>query len=304
VPAQHRLPPAETANGSGRLPPSVLLALRCHAVPQTWWLIFYATMACFVGRLHIYVGSIGVNCFRSSDGEGLPPISGLYMFMMWFSGLRGGVAFALASVSYAARDFGAVCGGLPESQRANNAYCSEGMSDSLAILQTTLIIATFTIFVFGGSITKLAIACDVLEKKTDEKEEEEDVEKEGCAANARNCLTFGDHIKEKGTRYEEAIEHTYQDLPQQPGRGESLLFSQMPTTPVTPAAAKAPLAGPSEGIEMSKMTPSLLTMDDKIDYLRETFPSKSTVAIKKLISSAGGDVTQAVVIGQSQGFTD
>merc|ERR1719198_1759746 len=120
----------------------------------TWMLILCALLACFVGRLHIYVGSWLTNTVRKDDGSTLPKISAVYMFVMWFSGLRGGVAFALASVSYAAMDFGEVCGGLSPDARVGNAFCTEGMSDSLAMLQTTLMIASFTIFVFGGAITE------------------------------------------------------------------------------------------------------------------------------------------------------
>jgi len=130
-----------------------------------WLLIAVALLACFVGRLHIYVGSWLTNCCRAYDETGLPQINGVYMFIMWFSGLRGGVAFALASVSYASRDFPDVCGGLPPAERDGSRFCGkEGMSDSLAILQTTLIIATFTILVFGGAMTDLCIRGNVLEK--------------------------------------------------------------------------------------------------------------------------------------------
>ena len=127
-----------------------------------WKLIGIAIGACFVGRLHIYIGSIGTNCCRSPTDKP-PPISAAYMFAMWFSGLRGGVAFALAAVSYAAMDFPTPCGGLSREAAAGNPMC-EGMTDSLAILQTTLIIAAFTIFVFGGAITDLAICLKVLDK--------------------------------------------------------------------------------------------------------------------------------------------
>jgi len=124
-------------------------------------LILAATGACFVGRLHIYVGSFLFNCFRTKDSHP-PAISAAYMFIMWFSGLRGGVAFALASVSFAARDFPDTCGGLTAEQKLTNEHCTTGMSDSLAILQTTLVIATFTIFVFGGAITDVALSLGVL----------------------------------------------------------------------------------------------------------------------------------------------
>ena len=45
---------------------------------------------------------------RKTDGSTLPPISPRYQFLMWFSGLRGGVAFAIASVGFAKRDFDSV----------------------------------------------------------------------------------------------------------------------------------------------------------------------------------------------------
>jgi len=126
-------------------------------------LVLVATGACFVGRLHIYIGSWMTNCARKADSTP-PPISNAYMFAMWFSGLRGGVAFALASVSFAAKDFKDACGGLSREEAASNPHCV-GLSDSLAILQTTLIIASFTIFVFGGAITDLAICLKVIDKE-------------------------------------------------------------------------------------------------------------------------------------------
>ena len=103
----------------------------------------------------------------------MPPISPRYQFLMWFSGLRGGVAFAIASVGFAQRDFTSVrptrpparpptalaaqpcprarvrcqaCGGLTEAQLEEAlagrgawvGYCdTPGMSDSLAVLQVS-----------------------------------------------------------------------------------------------------------------------------------------------------------------------
>jgi hypothetical protein len=64
------------------------------------------------------------------------------------------VAFALAAKIYSDNNFPAKCGGGMELAGCdpNNA-----MNDSEAILQTTMLIAALTIFVFGGSITALAI---------------------------------------------------------------------------------------------------------------------------------------------------
>jgi solute carrier family 9 (sodium/hydrogen exchanger), member 8 len=111
-----------------------------------WLLCVIAMLACFVGRGHIYIGSWLFNCMRTTatEGEvqvGQPKISSNYMFIMWFSGLRGGVAFALASVSFANNDFPTVCGGLTPEARAERAECAGDVTDSQAMLQVTLIIA-------------------------------------------------------------------------------------------------------------------------------------------------------------------
>jgi sodium/hydrogen exchanger 8 len=126
-----------------------------------WMLISISLFACFVGRTHIFLGSWLANLGRS-EGDNPKPISAIYMFVMWFSGLRGGVAFALASVSYAANDFPQRCGGFssPEAAEALGLYCR--LDDSTAILQTTIMIAAFTIFVFGGAITDVAKVSGIL----------------------------------------------------------------------------------------------------------------------------------------------
>lgn len=131
----------------------------------TLWLVLYALLACFVGRLHIYLGSWLTNFFRTPEQANPQRISAVYQFIMWFSGLRGGVAFALSAVSYANKDFDSVCGGLTREEAALDQQCDGTVTDGLAILQTTLIIAGFTIFVFGGAITEVAVACDVLNPK-------------------------------------------------------------------------------------------------------------------------------------------
>jgi sodium/hydrogen exchanger 8 len=158
----------------------VYLGMACITFPifesTVWQFFFWATLACFVGRLHIYVGSWMTNWFRGPTSSP-PPISSAYQFVMWFSGLRGGVAFALASVSYSASDFPTVCGGIqgPDAEELKrlNSHCNTGHYDSLAVLQATMLIAVFTIFALGGSITTVAIAFDVLEKKGGAAEEGE-----------------------------------------------------------------------------------------------------------------------------------
>jgi len=160
-----------------------------------WWLTFYALLACFVGRLHIYVGVFLTNLFRSETTE-MKPISGPYAFIMWFSGLRGGVAFALASVSF----------GPP----ADFTQTKEGygtMDDSTAILQVTMLIATFTIFVFGGSITSVARYYEVLEPKVKAKKETKADDAHPAHNYLLNVLTWESKYRiETGVRYEAALE--------------------------------------------------------------------------------------------------
>lgn len=100
-----------------------------------WLLALVALVACLVGRLHVYVGALLTNHFFRQPGGAKPPISRGSMFVMWFSGLRGGVAFALAAVSYGNADFPQRCGGIADFPER---YCGgSDMSDSLAILQAT-----------------------------------------------------------------------------------------------------------------------------------------------------------------------
>ena len=46
------------------------------------------------------------------------------------------------------------------------------------------------------------------------------------------------------------------------------------------------------------------SIDDKLDELRAVFPSMSSSSIKKMLDAAGGDVQQAIILGQSKGFVD
>ena len=47
-----------------------------------------------------------------------------------------------------------------------------------------------------------------------------------------------------------------------------------------------------------------LDFDDKMDELRAIFPSKSSGQLRKALDASGGDVQQAIIEGQSKGFTD
>ena len=262
-------------------------------------LALIALGACLVGRLHVYVGSWGTNrCFRKGEHASKPPISGGSMFVMWFSGLRGGVAFALASVSYADADFSVNCGGLAPEERAGSAFCQkDGMSDSLAILQTTLAIASFTIFVFGGAITDVCKWGKVLATPESIAEEEllsGAVEPnkchEGCLL---PCLTFETAQKRDtaNVRQVEAVQHAYES-PRGP------VYEPMGQGPgKTTEQIKRDLAVKS-GVEMTAM----LSLDDKLDELRLAFPAQSTNNLKKLLDANAGNLQQAIIEGQKGGF--
>jgi len=112
-------------------------------------LIIVAIVAVLIARLfNIFPMSWLVNLFRGPHTNP-PTISGKFQFIMWFSGLRGGVAYAIAVANYSDNEF-------PEND------------NSLAILQTTLFVAVFTIFVFGGAITRIAMYFDVIDRPSED----------------------------------------------------------------------------------------------------------------------------------------
>jgi len=279
-------------------------------------LVVVALLACFVGRLHIYIGSWGTNCMRKTDGTTLPPITPVWQFMMWFSGLRGGVAFALASVSYQAADFPKVCGGLEGAAlaaRTEKGECDPHMSDSLAILQTTLLIAAFTIFVFGGAITEVAVACDVLEPKKKRKKKvvaAPPPPKAGSfdafnQAYLMPLLTFQKVAPvESGTRFADAIEKFAGDDFARSMEPENSLWDKAKAVQVAAAMRMNPNAKEikdslsSEQLETalkeSGMGIKEANLEDRLDDLRAKLPSFSHTQLKKLLDEAGGNVEKAI----------
>merc|ERR1719424_2020858 len=149
-------------------------------------------LACFVGRLHAFLLLPLTNALRmrsarrtarelvaaaESDAQHRATsyleaaqrslLSTAHAFVVWFSGLRGGVAFAIAAAAYGDTDFPTRCGGWEPSSPDEPwpRWCSEGMNDSLAILQTTMIIAIFTILAFGSTARDVAVFSRVLQPK-------------------------------------------------------------------------------------------------------------------------------------------
>ena len=152
-----------------------------------WRLVLIAMVGCGLGRAHVPAGVWLTNKARANQQQSkraipnrelrrdapLQHLSHGVSITLWWSGLRGGVAFALASAFYSR--FMQHCGGLAHGAaqamaKGSMRHCSEGkgtaqrMTDGLAMLQTTLIVATCSIFVLGGSIKRVAESTGVLKK--------------------------------------------------------------------------------------------------------------------------------------------
>eukprot|EP01012_Entosiphon_sulcatum_P016727 TRINITY_DN21618_c0_g1_i1.p1 TRINITY_DN21618_c0_g1~~TRINITY_DN21618_c0_g1_i1.p1 ORF type:complete len:690 (-),score=110.74 TRINITY_DN21618_c0_g1_i1:130-2166(-) len=116
----------------------VYLGLAMFTYPQTFAkirLIVLAFVIILIARIfNIVPNTLIVNLFRRDPHKKPAKINTRFQFMLWFSGLRGAVAFVIAVTSYAHDDF-------PEN------------GDGAAILTTTLFIAVITVFTMGGSIT-------------------------------------------------------------------------------------------------------------------------------------------------------
>ena len=164
-----------------------LLAFPIFSHHTLWLLTIVALVACLLGRLHVFPLlwlAARLQAQRCGGAEARRPASaqaplGLrpkHAVCIWFSGLRGGVAFALAAASYEARDFPARCGGRPAlaaaaaDDAADDArgegwlfsHCPRELNDSLAIVQATLLLAVFTIFVYGAAARDVALLSSAL----------------------------------------------------------------------------------------------------------------------------------------------
>ena len=104
-----------------------------------WVLAAVGMLACLLGRLHVPLVCVLTNAARKLNAKPRLMRRGHGM-IIWFSGLRGGVAFAIASASYAGNDFGTACGGLTNVTE-DATHCAAGVEDGLAIMQVTLLIA-------------------------------------------------------------------------------------------------------------------------------------------------------------------
>ena len=143
----------------------VVMAAKGQWEGTVWRASIVALIGCFLGRLHVFFFSYITNLSRSPRSEP-PPISLRYQLIMWLSGLRGGVAFAIAAASYAKHDFPSRCGGKQwafGNSEVVKSDCERATvaDDGMAVLQMTMMIAVFTTFVLGGLMPTVAERCDV-----------------------------------------------------------------------------------------------------------------------------------------------
>lgn len=315
----------------------VYLGMAVFAFPIFNHTVYKATvvalLACFVGRGHIYIGSWLFNLGRTTaqPGEkqkGMPKISKAYMFVMWFSGLRGGVAFALASVSFANLDFPRNCGGISDSTAEGLAKrvalgCSEnavsaeaGMTDSLAIMQITLLIALFTIFVFGGAITDVSISYQVIEDKKRRKQKQPEAAEDNAWTRLHKyfllpILTFSEEIPkapEKAQRFSAAMSHHVEQEEEASlwAKAKAVVALASMTTAAGPTASEVRNTLPEEKLETAlKGVTSIqeLTLEDKVDEVRIALPGLSSMGVKKLLQETDENVHEAIMLGQSRGFS-
>ena len=127
-----------------------------------WRLSLVAILCCYVGRLHVFLFSQLANLVERRSPSTRPPrLRFGDACVVWCAGLRGGVAFAIASSSRHRLDFPERCGGFAHDFGSCDYETVE--NDSTAMLQATMVCIIFTIFVGGGSMPAIARRCGVVE---------------------------------------------------------------------------------------------------------------------------------------------
>ena len=89
-------------------------------------------------------------------------------------------------------------------------------------------------------------------------------------------------------------------------KNELEMYGCPPVFPaVDPATVKKEVKAKLAAMESSiEMTVGGSALEDKMDELRSVFPGKPSDSLKKLLDASAGSVQQAIILGQSQGFTD
>ena len=171
----------------------------------------------------------------------------------------------------------------------------------------TLIIASFTIFVFGGAITEVAIACDVL-KKGEVDVDDDKIEVGSCRMWLLECLVVPDGIKAA-----RQVERAGDALRR--GRRATVrrLAAGIQMSSIKPELLWGPAGGPGLDVrdqeergqrdgEGGHLEGALL--EDKLDEMREVFPGKPSGALKKALDESDGDVQQAIVLQSRASLTE
>eukprot|EP00967_Tisochrysis_lutea_P129744 scaffold223477_cov27-Tisochrysis_lutea.AAC.2 len=176
----------------------------------SWRLALITLLACFVGRLHVFFFLPLTNAVRRRIARQHAEVEGksgtsdaahraqrimqamrdailtpAHAFVLWFSGLRGGVAFAIAAAAYGDSSFPAPC-------EATHTCTGEELSPGLAILQATLLIAVFTIVAFGGPIKDVAVCCDVIASRAPSEDHHEGLDSSPRVASPRDGTPLND----------------------------------------------------------------------------------------------------------------
>ena len=185
------------------------------------------------------------------------------------------------------------------------------MSDSLAILQTTLIIAVFTIFVFGGAITEVAVACDVIETKEDKRKKRKKTKEALLPPKPGSFAAFNQEYlmpmltfqkvapEESATRFADVIERfAGDDFTKSDEPADSLWQKAKAVQAAVRLNAKEIKNSlSSEQLEGALKDSGLgiqeANFEDRLDDLRAKLPSYSHTQLKKLLEEAGGDIDKA-----------
>ncbi|KAJ1622177.1 Sodium/hydrogen exchanger family-domain-containing protein [Pavlovales sp. CCMP2436] len=251
-----------------------------------WATVAVALFACFVGRTHIYLFSYITNfCFRSGPDPAMPPITTTYMHVMYFSGLRGGVAFAISAVGFQNMDF-------PEN------------GDSMVVMQTTLVIALFTIFFMGGTITDLARYTGVLERDNPTIAPKHKTLVQDSMFGKIDKLTIRPFLTHhhKGVDAEVDFDYDSNDCRiaaltiQKSWRKKSSPASRKKVAPLL--ASKVKSTDVELGAPAASAAPAQLSTEDKVDQLRMQVPGASSDDLRKILATTGGDMAAALKIAK------
>jgi len=282
----------------------VYLGMAAFAFPiwehTTWAMVVVALVACFLGRLHIYLFSFLTNAFfRSKADSPMPKITLTYMNVMWFSGLRGGVAFAIAAVGYQHNDF-------PDN------------GDSLAILQTTLMIALFTIFVMGGLITDIAKATGILDVKGEKpaKKPAHQIPPEGYLGRldrvhirpffTHHSADYAEMVEDEMHDYDEGLRVAAVQIQRSWRRNSPaskrvrVAVAGMGQPSKSTDDIKRELAGKYDDVMKGTNSWAQASMEDKVDELRLKVPGVSSAELRKILQGCGGDMEKALQIASGK----